>query len=293
MKNLLYLFVSIFIVLSIHSCKRIGDKDGNLLNDMGQNDGLLGEDRFLYQEVTSADTIAEYHYTGRKLTKVIGDSTVTNISYSGELIHKIDFNGVVEGDSISYTQLFNYSVTDVNLLTNITETKKVFENIANQTTLPLVSVNTKSKYDVVFEADKLKSVVKMTGKDIPLTAFQFTSYDKTTYSYDAKNNVTKAAVQSGNVTAGALDAPIRDISFDYYEYDDKRSPYKLLPFGYLLHKTFENAHYNYRFSPHNPKRIILAGNVIPVPVPHNTLYTYDHLGFALTGWGLNYEYRPF
>ncbi len=296
MKKILYIFISLFLVSAIHSCKKIGDDDGNLLNDMGLNNGLLGENRFLYQEVTSADTIAEYHYTGRKLTKVLGDSTLTNIIYSGDLINSIDFNGIVEGDSIVYTQLFNYNPNNNNILSNITETKSIYKKIKAQHLLPppLVATKTKSKYDITFNtAGKLDNVIKKTGNDLPLTTFNFTSYQKTTYTYDALQNVTKAAVAYGGVAAGVLQAPSNNVAYDFGNYDDKKSPYRLIPFGYLLHKSFENSFNNYRFSPNNPKRVMLSGDLIPVPIPYNTLYTYDHLGYALTGWGVNYEYRPF
>lgn len=293
MKKIIYFFASLFVVLSIQSCKRMGDDDGNLLNNMGVNNNLLGEDRFLYQEVTSSDTIAFYQYTGRKLTSVIGNDAITKISYSGDLINKIEYNGLVNGDSIAYVQLFNYNPANNNILSNITETRSVYIDIDNQTP-PLVADKTKSIYEITFDnKGKLSSVLKKTGNDIPLTTFAFTTYEKTNYTYDALKNVSNAEIFYGGVSGGAIDPPSNKIAFEFANYDENRSPYTLIPFGYLLHKSFENPSYNYRFSPNNPKRIILTGDLIAVPITFNTLYTYDHLKYALTGWVQYYEYRPF
>lgn len=293
MKNLIYIFLAVGFLVSVHSCKRIGDEDGNLLNEMGQNDNLLGADRYLHQEVTSADTLAFYQYEARKLVRVLGNNTITKISYSGELINRIEFNGVVDGDSIAYIQLFNYSVTDYTKLANITETRSVFDDINNQTA-PLVAQNTKSIYNITFDGNtRLEKVVKQTGVDIPLTTFMFSDYQTTEYTYDAVGNVTKAQMEFGAVNGGTLQPPHTELAYTYGEYDDGRSPYSLLPFGYLLHRSFDNPFDNYRFSPNNPKRIVLSGNLLPVPVPYSTLYTYDHLKYAKTGWGVYYEYRTF
>ncbi len=293
MKNLIYLFVSLFLVLSAHSCKRLGDDDGNLLNNMDGNQGGLGEDRFLYQEVTSADTIAGYHYNGRKLVEVIGDSTVTKITYSGDQINKIDFIGIVDGDSISYAQLFNYEATNNAKLTTITETRSVYPNIAAQTT-PLTFEKSRSLYEIKFNANaKLDTVTMKSGVEVPAQAFAFTSYEKSAYAYDALWNVTKVTKTYGGVTGNVLGAPLVNEAYDYSNYDDKRNPYSLLPFGYLLHKSFENSFNSYRFSVNNPKRVMFTSDQIPLPITFNTLYTYDALGYAISGWGTNYEYRPF
>lgn len=293
MKNILYLAMSLFLVLSVQSCKEMGDADNNLLNDMGLNQGGLGEDRFLHQEVTSADTIAEYHYNGRKLVEVIGDSTITTINYSGEQINRIDFVGVVEGDSIIYTQLYNYSPTDHTKLTTITETRSVYEDIASQTA-PLVFEKSRSQFDIKFNAAaKLDSVIMKHGVEIPAQTFEFTSYKKTGYTYDALQNVAKVANLYGGLAGNVFLAPTVEESFEFTEYDAGRSPYTLIPFGYLLHKTFENSYNGYRFSPNNPKRVLYSSNQIPVPVGSNTLFTYDALNYAISGWGVNYEYRPF
>lgn len=293
MKNLLYLFVSIFLILSVQSCKRMGDDDGNLLNDMDYNQGGIGEDRFLYQEVTSADTIAGYHYNGRKLVRVEGNNTVTNISYSGDQINKIDFTGVVDGDSIVYAQLFNYDPNNNTKLSTITETRTVYPNIAAQTA-PLVFQKSRALYSIKFNANsKLDSVITRSGNEIPAQNFVFTSYQKSAYQYDTLWNVTKVTNSYGNVVGNVLGAALLTESYDFSNFDDKRSPYSLLPFGYLLHKTFENSFNSYRFSTNNPKRIMYSSDAIPLPILYNTLYTYDKIGYAISGWGSNYEYRPF
>lgn len=281
------------MVLSIHSCKRIGDDDGNLLVDMDANQGGLGKDRFLYQEVTSADTVAGYFYNQRNLAKVIGDSTITNITYSGSLINKIEFNGVIEGDSISYSQLFNYDATNNNRISYITETKSVYADIAAQIA-PLTFTKSKSLYDLKYNtAGKLEEVTKKSGDEIPLQTFVFTSYLQTAYTYDALWNVTKNTIKAGGISGGVLQTASENMTFEYSNYDDKINPAQLLPFGYILHKSFENSFNNYRFSPNNPKRVVYTSDLVPLPLTFNTLYTYDALGYALSGFGINYEYRPF
>ena len=82
-------------------------------------------------------------------------------------------------------------------------------------------------------------------------------------------------------------------TYDFTEYDSGINPYTLIPFGYTLHKTFQNPYLNYRFSANNPKKIIWETNVEPFPHVEETQYNYDALKYAVSGWGVVYDYRPF
>lgn len=296
MKKQTYLILSaVLLLFAVQSCQRMGDDDGNLLNNMNGNQDGLGKDRFLYQEVTSAKVLAQYNYVGRKLVQVLEDSAITNISYSGDLISRIDYNGVVEGDSISYTQEFNYDIMNGNVLNLITETKSVYEDIHTVPFIDIIVKRTNTMYEPTFDASgKLASVLSKTGNVVPLTPFVFTSYWKVDYTYNSsKKNVTNVYKEIGSIVMGNLEpSPVYE-TYDFTEYDSGINPYTLIPFGYTLHKTFQNPYLNYRFSANNPKKIIWETNVEPFPHVEETQYNYDALKYAVSGWGVVYDYRPF
>jgi hypothetical protein len=97
MKQLFYFILLLAGISSMHSCKEMVDDEGNPLIDLNETGGLNGP-RALYREVTNADTIAEYHYNGLLLSRVLtpgldNGNSVTDIMYSGDKISKIDFKG--------------------------------------------------------------------------------------------------------------------------------------------------------------------------------------------------------
>ncbi len=291
MKKILYLFLSVFTLVALDSCKRLEDQDGNLLNDMDANQGGLTGDRFLFQEVTAADTLAEYHYSGMKLTSVLTDSAKTTVSYNGDQLNKIEFRGLEDGDSIVIDRFFNY---DVNAkLTYITEVNTVYPKTTPPD--PVIPVTWKTLYDVYLSpAQKLDSIVAKTGQDIAGQAFAFTNYRKWNYTYDIRNNVSAVEYRVGPFAGNVFGPHTSFLTTAFADYDEMKNPYSLLPFGYVLSKNLDDPKNGYWFSPNNPKRILSTLEGFP-PVVNtvSTLYTYDPQGYALSGFGINYDYRPF
>lgn len=285
-----------FIIFSMTSCERIEDVDGNLLHDMGANQGGLTGPRFLYQEYNSIDTLAHYSYDGIKMIKVVAplDSATTDIVYNGDMINQIKYNAC-DGDSISYTQFFTYDTNATNIV-KITELRSVFPDVHNSD--PIVEEKYKFQYDLSYNSNtnKLEKITQISGQETAGTTFQFTSYRTITYEYDANNiNVIKATVENGpyvqsTATFGPFD---EQIIFSYNNYDDKIIPYSLLPFGYKITKTLSNPMLNYWFSENNPEEISFVTDTMPIPVVIRTNYTYDQQDYALSGFNILYDYRPF
>lgn len=287
----------ILAILSLDSCKRLGDYDGNLLNDMGANQGGLTGKRFLYQEVTAGDTLAEYHYASTKLTEMIGDGGITKIIYNGEMLNKITYNGIVDGDSIAYVQTFNYDLTGT-VINSITENRTVYEDFltppAPPATIPIKKY--KSIYELKYSptTKKLTSIMMRKGEDKPNIPFAYTMYEETKYTYDSKFNVTTATIDVGGYTGGVFGPAISQVVYTFAEYDSMKNPYSnLLPFGYIVSKSLEDPWRSYWFSVNNPEKLSVFTEGMPTPMVVTTQYTYDPQAYPLSGYGINYDYRPF
>ncbi|WP_312389465.1 hypothetical protein [Chryseobacterium sp.] len=305
MKRLFYFILLIAGLSSIHSCKEMIDEDGNSLIDLNPDSGLTGP-RALFREVTDADTLAEYHYNGLLLTKVLTDSSsVTNIAYSGDKISKIDFMGFLDldgddkldKDSISYSQLFTYGPTGK--LVTISENRSFFKRtppVAPSTTPGPQTLykKTKSLYTLKYSAttDKLESIGMQNGPDASGTPFVFTDYSDTKYEYQG-DNVSKVTREYGPVGGGV----VTKYGYDYYSYDTQISPFTLLPFGYKISRllsTESNDVESFILSPNSPKRISITDLMTPIPSPVflTTDYLYDPQTYMRVGFGINYIYKP-
>ena len=69
--------------------------------------------------------------------------------------------------------------------------------------------------------------------------------------------------------------------------------YNLLPFSYIVSNTLTDPIRSYWFSKNNPKDISLSNISLPIPITYSTTYTYDPQSYPLSGFGTNYDYRPF
>lgn len=295
MKKILYFFIAAFIISSTQSCKRLSGDDGDLLNNLGANLGGVGGARFLYQEVNSVDTLAQYNYNGTKMVEVLSDSAITKITYNGELINRINYDGVVEGDSTSYTRYFTYDAT-AKYIINISETRSLYKDV--RAVLPLLPAPVekyKSLFDITYSTDKkLATILSRTGKETVGNVFAFTSYTRSTFTYDtAKKNVTKVIREAGPLAGTVFGPAAQTLTFAFSEYDDKISPYTLLPFGYKLNKMIDTPAAYYWDSMNNPKRTSVPSDVGPFPIEYSTQFTYDAQDYATSGYGINYDYRPF
>ncbi len=305
MKQIFYFILLIAGFSSIHSCKNLLDEDGNPLLDLNDKGGLNGP-RALYREITAKDTLAEYHYSGLLVTKVITDSaSITDIMYSGDKISQINFNGFLDldgngkldKDSVSYSQIFNYG--NNSKLQTISENRSIFRR-----TPPVLPTDPpgpqtllskeKSLYRIVYNpvTAKLDSIDMKNGVEVAGTAFAFTNYSKTAYSY-VGDNVSKVIRHYGLINS----APTKKYSYDYYAYDDQISPFTLLPHAYKISRllsTIINDKESLILSPNNPKRWSVTDLTVPIPTPvvKSTNYAYDLQTYMTKGYGINYIYKP-
>ncbi|WP_276965407.1 hypothetical protein [Chryseobacterium sp.] len=312
MKQIFYFILLIAGFSSVHSCKDMLDEDGNPLLDLNNTGGLSGP-RALYREITDKDTIAEYRYSGLLVTKVITDSaSITDIMYSGDKISQINFNGFLDldgngkldKDSVSYTQLFNY--TNNNKLQKISENRSIFRR-----TPPLIPGDPpgpqtllrkeKTSYETYYSnsTGKLDSIIMRNGPDAPGTQFIFTDYSRTAYTY-VGDNVSKVLRYYGKIigTSGNnFGAATGKYSYEYYAYDEQVSPFTLLPHVYKISRLLSteiNDKESLILSPNNPKRWSVTDLTPPIPTPivKSTNYVYDPQTYMTKGYGVNYIYKP-
>ncbi|MBB4806640.1 hypothetical protein HNP38_001936 [Chryseobacterium defluvii] len=313
MKRLFYFILLLAGFSSVYSCKDMMDEDGNPLIDLNTNGGLIGQ-RALYREVTDADTIAEYHYNGLLLSKVLtpGNSvnSVTDVQYSGDKVSKIDFkgfldldnDGTLEGDSISYTQQFNYN--NSGRLESISENRIVYNRTPGvpPTTPPspwTLLRKSKTLYNLTYSAatSKMTTITMRTGDEVVGVPFEYTKYSITNYDY-LGDNISKVVRSYGPMSGGQITPTVTTkYSYEYFNYDTSISPYSLLPFAYkvsVLLSTEENDYRSLILSPNNPKRFTITDLMLPIPSPaiFTTNYNYDPQTYMTKGFGVYYVYKP-
>jgi len=308
MKRFLYFILLLAGFSSIHSCKDMLDEDGNPLIDLNTNTGLNGP-RALYREITDEDTLAEYHYNGLAMTKVltpgIEDQSVTDVMYSGDKVSKITFRGHLDGDddgepdidSTSYTQLFTYG--NSGRLESISENRLTI--IIDPTPIPptVTLRKTKTIYNLTYSptTNKLDKIVMQTGEEVPATTFEYKNYSETTYTYSG-DNVSKVLRNYGPMTGGVFAPPVSKYSYEFTNYDDQISPFSLLPVAYKISRILSASETNdaesFILSPNSPKRLAITDLTLPVPTPvvFSTDYNYDVQTYMTKGFGVNYIYKP-
>lgn len=308
MKQLFYFILLVAGISSIHSCKDLIDEEGNPLIDLNQNSGFNGP-RALFREVTDSDTLAEYRYNGLLLSNVItGKKSVANVMWSGEKISQITFNGhldldndgTIDDDSIVYTQLFTYG--NLGRLTIISENRASYKRTPAIPGTPagpyLIDKRTKSLYNLTYSSTtgKFAGITMKSGEDVAGAPFVNQNYSKTAYTYFG-DNVSKAEVSIGAITAGVEGPVTEKYGYEFLNYDTQISPFTLLPFAYKVSRIIsENAGDVEAFilSPNSPKRLSITDlmEVIPTPVIFSTAYRYDAQTYMTQGFSVNYMYKP-
>jgi len=308
MKRFFYFILIIAGFSSMNSCKDMTNEEGDPLLDLNDNTGLIGP-RALSREITDFGTIAEYQYSGLLLTKVLTEKgSITNVEWSGDKISKITFNGfldldndgVLDTDSISYTQQYTYG--NLGRLTLISENRSVYRRLAP---VPPATVGpyalyekTKAIYNLTYSATtaKLASIVMKRGKDI--VPFEYTDYTKAAYSYLGDNVSTVSKEVGKLITNGTVFEPaVEKYDFGFTNYDSQINGYTLLPFEYkvsVLISTNINDDRSLMLSPNSPRRVSVTDMTDPVPTPIviSTNYKYDPQTYMIQGFGVNYFYKP-
>ncbi|CAD7804162.1 hypothetical protein CHRY9390_01184 [Chryseobacterium aquaeductus] len=309
MKQIFYFILLVAGISSIHSCKDLVDEEGNPLIDLNQSSGFNGP-RALFREVTDAKTIAEYQYNGLLLSKVLTEgNSVTNVMWSGDKISQVTFNGrldldgdgIVEDDSIVYTQLFTYG--NLGRLTIISENRATYKRTpAVPPTTPagpyVLNKRVKVLYDLTYSSTtgKLDMINMKNGPEAPGVPFEYKDYSKTWYTY-LGDNVSKVERHYGVITGGINGPAVERYGYEFLNYDSQISPYTLLPFAYnvsALLKTDAGDERSFILSPNNPKRISITDLTEPVPTPFifSTAYRYDAQTYMTQGFSVNYIYKP-
>lgn len=308
MKRLFYFILLIAGFSSMTSCKDLVNEEGDPLLDLNDNTGLIGP-RALSKEVTDNGIIAFYHYNGLLLKGVVGEEgkSVTGIEWSGNKISKITFNGhldedgdgVLDTDSITYTQQFTYG--NLGRLTIISENRSIFRRAdpVPPSTTPgpyALLEKRKSLYDLTYSTTTGKLASIVTKKGVDTTPFVYTDYTKATYNY-LGDNVSMVEKEVGLLTGNTMDPPTEKYSFEFTNYDAQINGYTLLPFEYKvssLVSTKINDDRSFILSPNSPKRMSITDLMVPIPTPviFSTDYRYDPQTYVTQGYGVNYFYKP-
>lgn len=297
MLNIIRLLSAFFLLsLSLVSC-RDTDLNGDLLQGFNYNENTIGDNRYLYQEVTSSDTLAQYQYMGKKLTLITGKGYRTDISYSGDKVSTITHNATLaNGDNIKLTQDFVYNILGTNTLDKIIEKKQITIPATTPNGSPTIK-NYHTTYDLTYNTqNKITNILQKSGEVIVGASFSANEYTKFSFIYHSNSeNIAQNAMEKGSINANILSSPTSTESFEYTEYDAQKSPYSLLPMEYLLHRLFlNNGTEAHIFSQQNPKKYTHSGSNIPVPQTYtNTELIYDADNYLKAGWQRMFEYKPF
>lgn len=294
MKPIHTLFAALLLLI-LGSCK-----DERISNDLLQNINyvtpVLGENRYLYQEVTSSDTIAEYRYVGRHLAQVKGEKSLLNLSYTGDQIASMTLNQkFASGDSIAVVKDLVYNLTGTGKLDRINETAVRIVPATTAGTPPTV-INTRSSYDITYGNGKPTVILKKTGYFQVGQSLVLNSYERWRLAYGPQEaNVIQLIYDRGTVNGTMLTAAAT-ILYEYGGFDAKRSPYTLLPLEYRIHRLVDNSSTDKAIvlSDNNGTDLRITGTGYTIPYNYrNTGLAYDPLNFLTAGWNRTFVYKPF
>ena len=222
MKNIFYYLTLVFGMFMLSSCDPSQDGNGDFLNGVtyenntstggtGTPSGRLlkqlkshlkDEDTGQYEDANFT-----YNYTGTKLTSHTDDTgEVTRFDYNSS-------NKISKLYSAGQSSVFTYS--GGNLSTVVTEITGIAKMTATYT----------------FTGGKLSKIISIQEYSLP---FPIKAYFETNYEFQGEN-MTKSVSKNGvyNPVTGDLEMSpeVNTVSFTY---DNKKSPYKLLPLEYHL-----------------------------------------------------------
>ena len=285
MKNIISLFAVAMVLFSVQSCKRATEADGNLLNDMDANQGGLLGKRALFRETMVGDTLT-YYYTGYNLTSAIGNKDATQIAYNGTQVDKISFNGFVNADMVASNKIFSYNANGN--INTVVENKKI--TAAGQS----VAKNYKSEINVKYNTSNMvDSIIIKTGEVVVGQNFAYTNYTRSGFTYTNKN-LNKIVKNNGVLSSTGQFVPsIVLTTYKFENFDDKKSPYSLIPFAYLLAQSIDEVGEGYKFSTNNPRKMSFQTHLMPNPSQATTACTYDAQDYLTSSFNTFFQYKPF
>lgn len=266
MKHTLYYIFGLFIIAS---CSPNQDINGDFLRGVEYDTsiGTINSTIKNIKKVTTVDAggekvIANYNYTGKKLTSVTSDdnSFSYTLTYSGDVISKIVYQSedATLGEVTINTQNLTYS--GGRLVQSQGNTKKQDGTVV---------YNTSTNYN--YASDKIKSIVTKI-KDGSNTSELFTQ--QTDYTFAGNNNLTEFKYTLTSAPGPVTVSPITfNVSFSGY--DAFKNPLATLPLAFKLvgsHFDMDNNVVS-GFSVNNYKTVKLTSNVEAFTSTFN--YTYD------------------
>ena len=155
--------------------------------------------------------------------------------------------------------------------------------------------NFKSEIVVKYNAiNKVDSLIVKTGEVIAGNNFAYTNYTRSAFTYSAAKNLEKVVKNEGVIsTTGEFVPSIVLTTYKFENFDDKKSPYSLIPFAYLLSQTVSEMGNGYKFSENNPRKMSFQTHLMPSPSQATTTCTYDPQNYMTSSFNVFYQYKPF
>lgn len=290
MNKILNIFGFLFCLLILFSCETNRDENGDYLhgvitNPEGGNPGggNTGNSRLL-KKFTAVDSdgivnIADYTYTGTKLTSVAtsstdDSSTKINITYTGDLVTKIvHINKDDTGQMVTSTLNM---VHNGNVLTKINEEQDFGAGEV-----------LKSNTTITYNGTKVLKIERTTfDNDTPPTLFSTITSDLTF----SGENMSKWIYTVAFAPKGPVTLPPLVVTANFSNYDTNKNPFFGFPKELNIANTFLDSGgvSVLGFSPNNPKTVKVDGQSA------NYVYLYNSAGYpvsAITDFGkFTYEY---
>lgn len=278
-------FILAAVFFTAVSCDRTRSLSDDPLN---QYPADPAEEMFqLLRIQAGSDTVLHVSYDNLLMRSVAYDSgRLTKVFDNAQKIYRFDYNGIHAQDSVALSQYLTWSGQQISA---IGEQKRTWDLSAPNTQ----AKKKKTMYTLNYDAEgNLTKVMAKSGQEIPLQEFVYTSYRQAELHYTGKN-VTLLKWSEGVLDASQNPVPATDtlkIGFDGY--DDKKSPYSLLPYAYKIHYLITvNPAEAHVFSLNNPKRITLLNQFTGNVILGETVYTYNEKHFPTFGFGKQFYYR--
>lgn len=274
MKNILYY---IFGILIVSSCSPTEDANGDFLRGLDYETEVGGNNSTVknIKKVTSIDdigdrVIANYNYTGGKLTSVTSDdnSFTYTLTYSGDNISKIVYKNLdpSSGNTTINTQNLTYL------------SGKLVKSEGKTTTSAGTAIYVSST-NYNYASDKIKSIVTKI-KDGTNTTEMFTL--QTDYTFAGNNNLTNFKYSLTSAPGPVTTSPIV-ITTALSTFDSNKNPLGTLPLAFKLVSSHFDLDNNVvsGLSVNNYKTAKVISNVETLTANFN--YTYDKDAYPTSG----------
>lgn len=264
MKKLLYFFTFAFSLLIVFSCEPARDQNGDLLFGVDGAGGTGGggtppSGRLLTKMESHAidletgemsDETLTFQYEGTKLVSTTDqDGNVTLITYNSN-------NRISKLTSAGQTATLEYSGSNVSKLTSD------------------ITGLLKTTSTFTYSGSKLTKVATIHEFTFPIP---MKSYIEGNYTYSG-SNIVKTIIKTGIYNFdGQLEMSPDDQVYDI-SFDDKKSPYKLLPSEYLSYMFGMGPHGAFLQSANNHLQLKISATGTPAETTNYT-HIYDSEGY--------------